>query len=73
MQRLTATVEQVVNRLNYSLKIINNDKMKIMTNKLDYHKIIIDILKEEKVEFKIYHPLQQRAYRVVIRKLHNSV
>jgi hypothetical protein len=32
MQRLTATTEQVVNRLNYTLKIINDDIIKIITN-----------------------------------------
>jgi hypothetical protein len=41
IQRLTATIEQVVNRLNYTLKIINSDTIKIMTNKLEYHKAII--------------------------------
>jgi hypothetical protein len=49
MQRLTATIEQVVNRLNYTLKIINNDTIKIMTNKLEYNKTIIDRLKEKKL------------------------
>jgi hypothetical protein len=34
MQRLTATIEQVVKRLNYALKIINNDTIKVITNKL---------------------------------------
>jgi hypothetical protein len=29
MQRLTATIEQVVNRLYYTLKIINSDTIKI--------------------------------------------
>jgi hypothetical protein len=56
MQRLTATIEQVVNRLNYSLKIINNDTIKIITNKLEYHKEIKDILKDKKVEFHTDHP-----------------
>jgi hypothetical protein len=49
MLRLTVTIEQVVNRLNYTLKVINSDTIKMMTNKLDYYKIIIDILKEKKV------------------------
>jgi hypothetical protein len=49
MQRLRATIEQVVNRLNYNLKIINNDTIKIITNKLEYHKTIIDILKRKKL------------------------
>jgi hypothetical protein len=30
MQRLAATTEQVINRLNYTLKIINNDTIKIL-------------------------------------------
>jgi hypothetical protein len=46
MQRLTATIEQVVNRSNYTLKIIN-DTIKIITNKPQYHKKIIDVLKEK--------------------------
>jgi hypothetical protein len=71
-QRLTAIIEQVLNRLNYTLKIIN-DTIKMKTNKLEYHKTIIDILKEKKVEFHTYQPWQQRAYRVVIRNLHHSV
>jgi hypothetical protein len=73
MQRLTATIDQVVNRLNYTLKIINNDKTKIIANKMEYHKLIIDILKEKKVEFYTYQPRQQREYRVVIRNLQHSV
>jgi hypothetical protein len=32
LQRLTATTEQVVNRLDYTLKIINNDAVKIIAN-----------------------------------------
>jgi hypothetical protein len=43
MQRLIATIEQVINSLNYTLKIVNNDTIKIVTNKLEYHKTIIDI------------------------------
>jgi predicted transcriptional regulator len=51
MQRLAAKIEQVVNRLNYTFKIINNDTIKIILNKLEYHKAIIDIIKEKKVKF----------------------
>jgi hypothetical protein len=61
MQRLTVTIEQVVNRLNYTLKIIKNNTIKIITNKLEYHKAITDILKEKKVEFHTYKPRQQRV------------
>jgi hypothetical protein len=50
MQRLTATIQQVVKGLNYTLKIIKNNAVKIITNKLEYHKTI-DIQKERKVEF----------------------
>jgi hypothetical protein len=39
MQRLTATIEQVVNRLNYTLKIIS-DTIKIITNKLEFTNVI---------------------------------
>jgi hypothetical protein len=49
MQRLTATIERVVNRLEYTLKVINNDK-------LDCHKVTIDTLKEKKFELHIYQP-----------------
>jgi hypothetical protein len=49
MPRLTATTEKVVNRLNYTLKIINNDAIKIITNRLDCHKVIIDILKRKEL------------------------
>jgi hypothetical protein len=73
MQRLTATVEQVDNRLNYTLKITDTNTTEILTAKLDCHKIILDTLKEKKVEFHTYQPRQQRAYRVVIRNLHHSV
>jgi hypothetical protein len=73
MQRLTATIEQVVNRSNYTLKIINNDTVKIITTKLEYHKVILDILKDKKVEFHTYQARQHRAYRVVIRNLQHSV
>jgi hypothetical protein len=72
-QRLTATIEQVVNRSNYTLKIINNDTINIITNKLEYQITIIDLLKEKNVEFHTYQPRQQRAYSVIIRKLHHSV
>jgi hypothetical protein len=48
IQRLTARIEQVDNRLNYTLKIINNNTIKTITNKLKYHKTIIDIIKEKK-------------------------
>jgi hypothetical protein len=32
VQRITATIEQVINRSDYTLKIINSDTMKIITN-----------------------------------------
>jgi hypothetical protein len=48
--------------------------MKIIINKLEYHKTIIDIPKEKKVEFHTYRPQQQQhAYRAVIRNLHHSL
>jgi hypothetical protein len=47
MQQLTATIEQVVNRLNYTLKIVNSDTIKIMSNELEYRKTIIDTLKDK--------------------------
>jgi hypothetical protein len=34
-QRLTAATEQVVNRLNYTLKLINSGKIKVTANKLE--------------------------------------
>jgi 50S ribosomal subunit-associated GTPase HflX len=46
-QRLTATSEQVVNRLNYALKITYSDTIKVITNKVEYHKTIIDIIKRK--------------------------
>jgi hypothetical protein len=49
MQLLTATIEQVVNKLNYTLKIIN-DTIKIIANKLEYYKTIMDILQVKKVD-----------------------
>jgi hypothetical protein len=58
MQRLTATIEQVDNRFNYTLKIIKKDTIEIITNKLEYHKTIIDILKEKTVEFDPYQHRQ---------------
>jgi hypothetical protein len=61
IQRLTATIEQVVNRLNYTLKIIN-DIIKMITNKLEYHKTIIDILKEKKVEFHTHTNLSNNVH-----------
>jgi hypothetical protein len=61
MQRLTATIEHVVNRLDYTLKIIHNDTIKIITNKLEYHKRITEILKDKKVELHTFQPQQQRA------------
>jgi hypothetical protein len=73
MQRLTATIERVVNRLNYIFKIIKNGTIKIMTNKSDYHKIIIDMLKDKTGKFHAYKPRQQRACRVVIRNIRHSV
>jgi hypothetical protein len=44
-----------------------------MTNKLDYHKIVSDILNEKTLEFETYHLRQQLAHRVVIRNRHQSV
>jgi hypothetical protein len=71
VQRLTATIEKVINRLKYeyTLKIINDI---IKTKKVEYRKTIIYILKEKKIEFYTFQPRQQRAYKVVIRNLHHS-
>jgi hypothetical protein len=38
LQRPTATIQQAGNILNYTLKIINDDTIMIITNKLEYHK-----------------------------------
>jgi hypothetical protein len=72
-QRLTATTEQAVSILHYTLIIMKTDTIKILAKKPEYHKIIIDILKEKKVELHTYKPRQQRAYRAVIRNLHYSM
>jgi galactokinase/mevalonate kinase-like predicted kinase len=72
-QRLTATVEQAVNRLNYTFIVIKTDTIKILAKKPEYHKIITDILKEKKVELHTHKPRQQRAYRAVIRNVHYSM
>jgi hypothetical protein len=45
-QGLTVTIEQVVNRLNCTLKIFNSETIKIITNKLEYHKALIDVIKK---------------------------
>jgi transketolase N-terminal domain/subunit len=48
MQQLTGMFERVVNRFNYTLNIIN-DTIMIVTNELQYHKAVRDILKEKKL------------------------
>jgi precorrin-2 methylase len=73
MQQLAATIEEVVNRLNYTLQIINNDTIKIKTNRLEYLKTTIHILKEKKFNLQTYLPRQQHVYRAVIRNIHHSV
>jgi hypothetical protein len=61
MQWLKAGIEQVVNRSNNTLKMVNNDKKD--NDKLKYHKTIIDILKEEKGDFHTYQPRQRHMQR----------
>jgi hypothetical protein len=72
MQRLTATVELVVNRLKY-VHIQNNQRHNKDNNKLKYHETIIDTLKQKDVELHTCQLRQQRMYRMVIRNLHHSV
>jgi hypothetical protein len=67
MQPLVITIEGIIRRRNCTMKIVNNDTIKIQTIELENHIAVIDILKANKVEF---HTNQQRAYRLVIRNLH---
>jgi hypothetical protein len=73
LQRLRAAIEQAINRLSYTLKVIISDTIKMIRNKLEYHKTIIEILKEKKVQFHTFQPRKRHAYRVLIRNLHHSV
>jgi hypothetical protein len=69
MQRLSATIEQVINRLNYTLKRIYSDSIKLTGLPQNNKRHI----KREKFEFYTYQPRQQCVYGVVNRNLHHSV
>lgn len=73
VKRLTALIEETVNRKDYTLKIDNKDTIKIITTKLEHHKSVYNMLKDKKVEFHTYQPRHQRSFRVVIRNLHHSL
>jgi hypothetical protein len=65
MQRLTATVEQAVNRLNYN----NNQGPNKDNNKLEYYKSNNRHTKRDES----WTPYIRTSYSVVIRNLHRSV
>jgi tRNA G37 N-methylase Trm5 len=75
MQRLTTTIEQAINSLDYTLKTVNSDTIKIMATKLDYNGIILETPKDKKKK-KVGIPhvatSAKRAYRAVVH-LHHSV
>lgn len=66
-------IDQVIERKECTLNIVNHDTIKIMTTKLAFHKVVVDMLKRKNVEFHTYQPRQDRAYRVVLRNMHYSI
>jgi hypothetical protein len=44
-QRLMTMIEEKIRRKDYTMKIINNDTIKILTTKLEEHKNVADTLK----------------------------
>lgn len=57
----------------YTLKILNNDQVKIQSNKSEKYLPIITALKEKNTEFFTYQRKENRNFKVVLRNLHPSV
>lgn len=72
IQRLTATIEQVVHSLDYTLKIIYTNAIKIMTTKFDCNKIILDTRRKRK-STSTHINLGKNVLTVFIRNLRHSV
>lgn len=57
----------------YTLKILNNDQVKIQSNKSEKYLPIITALKGKNTEFFTYQMKEDRNFKVVLRNLHQSV
>lgn len=56
----------------YVLKVLHNDQVKIQPKTADTYRIIVKMLEEKKTQFFTYKPKHERAFKVVLKKMHPS-
>lgn len=56
----------------FTMKILNNDEVKIQTNDPDKYRATVQLLMTKKQQFHTYKPRLERNFRVVLRGIHPS-
>ena len=62
----------LINSDGYTLKILNNNQVKIMPKSSECYSLIINELNKNSIAFHTYQLKQDRCFRVVLKNLHHS-
>lgn len=72
INKLTPLVETVINRNEFTYRIISKQQIKINTTNLNTYKLLIDLIRKEGRIGHTFSRKDERPYRIVINNLHPS-
>ncbi|CAH2097934.1 unnamed protein product [Euphydryas editha] len=72
VNKLTELLEGVVNKIEFTYKIVNKNQLRISSNDVDAFKKIIDVIRKNGLIGHTFNRKDKRPYRIVIRNLHHS-
>ncbi|KAJ4426234.1 hypothetical protein ANN_27046 [Periplaneta americana] len=70
IQHLSLNGIDTKNEITY--KTLRNNEIKLMAKTIDSYRKLVNFLSKDNAEFHTYQLKQDRAYRIVIRNIHNS-
>ena len=71
--RLLKILSDTIAKDNYSLKVLDNEDVKIQPHSSEKYLPIVEELKKKNTEFFTYQRKQDKTYKVVLRNMHPSV
>jgi hypothetical protein len=69
---LVQLLDQVA-KLQYEIKALNNDQVRVQPKSAEHYRIIIKALSEKHTEFHTYKLKEERGYKVVLKNMHHSI
>ena len=72
VNKLTELLENVVNKKDFTFKIINKNQLRVSCNTVETYKKIIKVVRENGLIGHTFNRKDKRPYRIVIRNLHHT-